>query len=102
MDKRKTSGGIKKLLARSEMTVILAVLVLGMIFSVFSSSFLTSYNLFNMSRTAAIYIFIAIGQGLVVIVGGMNLSLGYIGGLTVVAAGYCMQELGFSSVMEMV
>lgn len=97
MDKKQATG-VKKLFARSEVTVIIAVLVLGLIFTVFSDSFLTAYNLFNMSRTAAIYIFIAIGQGLVVIVGGMNLSLGYIGGLTVVAAGYCMQELGFGSI----
>ena len=96
--KEKQTNGLKKLFARSEVTVIIAVLILGVIFTAFSDSFFTAYNLFNMSRTAAIYIFIAIGQGLVVIVGGMNLSLGYIGGLTVVAAGYCMQELGFSSV----
>ena len=102
MDKRKTSGGIKKLLARSEMTVILAVLVLGMIFSVFSSSFLTSYNLFNMSRTAAIYIFIALGQAAVVIVGGMNLALGYMGGLTVVITGYTMEIMGFPAVVSVI
>lgn len=96
MDKKQTDG-IKKLFARSEVTVIAAVLILGIIFTIFSDSFLTAYNLFNMSRTAAIYIFIAIAQGLVIIVGGMNLSLGYIGGLTVVIAGYCMQELGVSS-----
>lgn len=93
----KQSSGIKRLFARGEVTVIIAVLILGAIFTAFSDSFLTSYNLFNMSRTAAIYIFIAIAQGLVVIVGGMNLALGYMGGLTVVVAGYCMQELHFSS-----
>lgn len=94
MSERKTAGGLKKIFARSEVTVIAAVLVLGVIFTIFSESFFTAYNLFNMGRTAAIYIFIAIGQGLVVIVGGMNLSLGYIGGMTVVAAGYSMEILG--------
>lgn len=98
MGDRKTAGlSIKKIFARSEITVIVAVLILGVIFTVFSDSFLTSYNLFNMGRTAAIYIFIAIGQGLVVIVGGMNLSLGYIGGMVVVAAGYSMEILGLPS-----
>ena len=89
---------LKKLFARSEVTVIAAVLALGIIFTAFSDSFFTAYNLFNMGRTAAIYIFIAIGQALVVIVGGMNLSLGYIGGMTVVAAGYSMQVLGLPPV----
>lgn len=90
-------NNIKKLFGRSEVTVIIAVLVLGIIFTAFSSSFLTAYNVFNLGRTAAIYIFIAIGQAFAIIVGGMNLSLGYIGGMTVVAAGYSMQNLGLSS-----
>lgn len=99
MGDKKTAGfNIKKIFARSEITVIVAVLILGVIFTIFSDSFLTSYNLFNMGRTAAIYIFIAIAQGLVVIVGGMNLSLGYIGGMVVVAAGYSMEILGLPSV----
>ena len=99
MDKEKIEGNdfLKKIFKRSEVTVIIAVLILGMIFSLFSNSFLTVYNLFNMSRTAAIYIFIAIGQALVVIVGGMNLSLGLIGGMTVVAAGYSLEKLHVSS-----
>lgn len=98
MGDKKTAGfNIKKIFARSEITVIVAVLILGVIFTIFSDSFLTSYNLFNMGRTAAIYIFIAIAQGLVVIVGGMNLSLGYIGGMVVVAAGYSMEILGLPS-----
>ncbi len=84
---------MKKLFARSEVTVILAVLLLGLIFAVCSDSFLTSYNFFNMGRNAAVYMFIALGQAMVVIVGGMNLSLGYIGGLTVVAVGYALQEM---------
>lgn len=99
MNEKKTAGGLKKIFARSEVTVITAVLVLGVIFTMFSDSFFTAYNLFNMGRTAAIYIFIAIGQALVVIVGGMNLSLGYIGGMTVVAAGYSMEILGLPSVV---
>lgn len=98
MGEKKTAGfHMKKIFARSEITVIVAVLILGVIFTIFSDSFLTSYNLFNMGRTAAIYIFIAIAQGLVVIVGGMNLSLGYIGGMVVVAAGYSMEILGLPS-----
>lgn len=90
-------SGLKKIFGRSEVTVILAVLVLGCIFTVFSSSFLTAYNVFNLGRTAAIYVFIAIGQAFAIIVGGMNLSLGYIGGMTVVAAGFSMQNLGLPS-----
>lgn len=96
--KENNSVKIKKIFARSEVTVILAVLILGAIFAVCSDSFLTKYNLFNLGRTAAIYMFIAIAQGMVVIVGGMNLSLGQIGGLTVVTAGFMMQEMKMSPI----
>lgn len=95
----KENGKLKKLFARSEVTVIVAVLVLGLIFSVCSDSFLTSYNFFNLGRNAAVYMFIALGQAMVVIVGGMNLSLGYIGGLTVVMAGLAMQEWQVPSIV---
>lgn len=88
----------KEILGRTDITVMLATAVLFLIFSIFSEGFLTGYNLFNMSRTVALYIFIALGQAMVLIVGGMNLSLGQIGGLTVVVAGYCMQELHMNPV----
>lgn len=93
----KNNSKLKALFSRSEVTVVIAVLFLGIIFTAFSDSFLTGYNLFNMGRQAAIYIFIAIGQALVVIVGGMNLSLGFIGGMVVVTAGYSMEVLGLPS-----
>jgi ribose transport system permease protein len=91
-------GLIKTIFARPEMTVIAADLILVLIFTVFSDSFLTPYNIFNISRTAALYMFIALGQAMVVLVGGMNLSLGQIGGMTVVISGFCMHELGWGSV----
>ena len=85
---------VKKLLARPETSVIIAVVFLGIIFSVFSDSFMSVYNIFNISRTAALYICIALGQVMALIVGGMNLSLGQIGGLTVVVSGYLMDVHG--------
>lgn len=89
---------IKTAFSRSEMTVIAADIILILVFTMFSDSFLTSYNIFNISRTAALYMFIALGQAMAVIVGGMNLSLGQIGGMTVVISGYFMHELGVNSV----
>ena len=37
-------------------------MVLFVIFALGSESFLTPYNLFNMGRTAALYVFVAVGQ----------------------------------------
>ncbi|ABU58201.1 MULTISPECIES: ABC transporter permease [Roseiflexus] len=81
---------------RSDASVVLAVLFLFALFSLSNPSFLTSFNLFNISRTAALFVFIALGQAIVIVAGGMNLSLGAIGGLTVVVAGWCMDTMGWS------
>lgn len=88
---------IKEILKRSDVSVVIATLVLGAIFSLTNDSFLSGYNLFNISRTSSLYMFIALSQAMVLIVGGMNLSLGAIGGLSVVTAGICMQNLGLPS-----
>jgi ribose transport system permease protein len=100
----RTNGGsagrlIASLLRRSDFSVVLATLVLFVVFAVGSESFLTQYNLFNMGRTAALYVFVAIGQAIVIVIGGMNLSLGAIGGLSVVMAGMAMQDAGLDPVV---
>ena len=88
------AGSVRRFLAgllrRSDFSVVLATLVLFVIFALGSESFLTPFNLFNMGRTAALYVFVAIGQAIVIVIGGMNLSLGAIGGLSVVMAGTAM------------
>lgn len=81
---------------RSDTSVVLAVVFLFALFSLSNPSFLTPFNLFNISRTAALFVFIALGQAIVIVAGGMNLSLGAIGGLTVVVAGWCMDTMGWS------
>jgi len=88
---------LKRVASRPEVSVFLAVLVLGLVFMLASSNFLSAYNIYNLSRTAALYMFISLAQATVILVGGMNLSLGYIGGMTVVAVGYMMQNWGSSS-----
>lgn len=85
---------VSQLLRRNDVSVVLATVLLFIIFSVTTESFLSSYNMFNVFRTTALYLFVALGQAIVLVVGGMNLSLGAIGGLSVVAAGYAMHTLG--------
>ncbi|MGB9751351.1 ABC transporter permease [Roseiflexus castenholzii] len=89
-------GSVFSAFRQSDASVVLAVLFLFVLFSLSNPSFLTSFNLFNISRTAALFVFIALGQAIVIVAGGMNLSLGAIGGLTVVVAGWCMDTMGWS------
>ncbi len=93
---KKSRRGVAWALLRTDTSVIIATLILFVVFAASSKSFLTSYNLFNVARTSALNLFISLGQVLVIIVGGMNLSLGNIGGLSAIIAGYCMQILGWS------
>jgi ribose transport system permease protein len=93
------SSTLGSFLRRSDTSVVLATLILFLIFTFSSSSFLTPFNLFNVSRTAALYVFVAIGQAIVIVIGGMNLSLGAIGGLSVVIAGWAMDTMGFPPVV---
>ncbi|MFO7631172.1 MAG: ABC transporter permease [Caldilinea sp.] len=89
-------NALLSVLRRSDISVVLATVILFVLFSFSNSSFLTPFNLFNVSRTAALYVFVALGQAMVIVTGGMNLSLGAIGGLTVVVAGWCMDTMGWS------
>ncbi len=93
-----TSAGstLGALLRRSDTSVLLATLLLFILFAFSNSSFLTPFNLFNVARTASLYVFVALGQAIVIVIGGMNLSLGAIGGLTVVIAGWTMDTMGWS------
>lgn len=84
------------------MPVLVATILLCLFFSLFSSSFLSSYNIYNVTRTAALYMFVALSQTMVMIVGGMNVSLGYSGALCAVACGYCMQNLHMGSVATVI
>ncbi len=100
-ERRTASTVLASLLRRSDFSVVLATIVLFVIFSIGSPSFLTEYNLFNMGRTAALYVFVAIGQAIVIVIGGMNLSLGAIGGLSVVMAGMAMQDFGLDPLIAL-
>ena len=92
---------LKAVKGRSETPVLIATLVMAVIFSIFSSSFLSSYNIYNLSRTAALYMFVALSQSMVMLVGGMNVSLGYIGALSCVACGVAMQNWGWGTAAAM-
>jgi ribose transport system permease protein len=87
-------GLIRNLLKKRESGIVLASVLLFVTFSVITDSFLTAYNLFNISRTLAFYVFIALGQAVVLVVGGMNLSIGSIGGLSTITVGMLLQNAG--------
>jgi ribose transport system permease protein len=84
---------LKRFFLQPYSSAVVAIVLLFLIFSVSTDSFLSQYNMFNLSRTAAIYGFIAAAQLMVVVIGGMNLSVGAVGSLCTVLMGELMQNV---------
>jgi ribose transport system permease protein len=79
---------LKNVFASGNFGLFIAALVLFAVLSIFSDSFLTSYNMYTIGRTLSLYAFIGLSQAIVLVIGDMNLSIGAIGGLATITAGY--------------
>jgi len=93
---------LRSFLRRTDASAIIATVVLFVVFSSATENFFTSFNQFNVWRAASQNVFIALGQAMVVLIGGMNLSLGAIGGLTVVIVGHSIEILALPPWMGVV
>ena len=94
MNSVQKNGSVLALAKRADFSIAIATTVLFVFFSFITKSFFSSYNLFNVFRTSALYIFIALTQAIVVVIGGMNLSVGAIGAFVGMVTGLCLQNLG--------
>lgn len=81
---------LKDIFSNSNFGLSVAALVLFAVLSIFTDSFLTAYNMYTIGRTLSLYAFIGLSQALVMVVGDMNLSVGAVGGLATITAGYLM------------
>lgn len=85
---------LKMFFLQSWSSAVLATVLLIVVFSITTDAFLTQFNLFNLSRTATLFVFIAGAQLMVVTIGGMNLAVGAVGALTSVVLGILLQDVG--------
>src|SRR3954463_6382738 len=83
-----------------ELRAFIALIALIIVFSLLSDSYLTWDNLVTMTRHVAINAILAIGMLLVILTGGIDLSVGSIVGLAGVVAGVLLGglDLGFLGV----
>ena len=88
MQRSSSNSLIHRVLHRPEIPVLSATLVLCAIFASTSQNFFSAYNIYNILRTAAIYVFIALAQTSVMMIGGTSLCIGYVGAMAVVTAGH--------------
>ena len=85
---------LRRLMRHNDAGIALSAGLLFVGCALSSESFLSAYNLFNISRIVAFSVLVALAQALVLVAGGMNLSVGAIGGLATITTGYCIQVLG--------
>jgi rhamnose transport system permease protein len=81
------AGRLQRILVRQE-TVLFAILVVGVLFlSLLSDAFLTPANLLNQGRLVTEVALIALPMTLIIITGGIDLSVGSIMGLVAIMLG---------------
>jgi ribose transport system permease protein len=92
-DRRSPFGA---LLAESANLVGLAVIILAfwVVFTSMAPGFVSSFNLFALSRSLAVDIVVGFSTMVVLATGGMNLAIGSIGVCALMFAGYLMQYAG--------
>jgi len=83
----------KSLVRSKDAGIALSAFALFVYFSLTSENFLTRYNLFNISRMVGFFALVALSQAVALVVGGMNLSVGAIGGLATITVGYLISEV---------
>jgi ribose transport system permease protein len=71
-----------------------AVAVVAVFLSVLEPNFLVEFNLYTITYNVSLAVIIAFAQMVVVATGGMNLSIGGIGGLSAIIAAGLMQSYG--------
>jgi ribose transport system permease protein len=87
------SGAVSQLAAASALIVIFVVL------SIVAPSFLTADNLFNLGSQTSVNAVMAVGVTLVIITGGIDLSVGSVSALSGVLGVMLMADYGFNPLM---
>ncbi len=91
-----------RLLLTNEFGLIALILVFAVLFTLLNPGFVSKFSLFAMGRTAAVNIMIGFSMMVVIITGGLNLSVGSIGVCAAMAAGWLMQSLGLPWYLSLV
>ena len=93
---------LRSILQKKETAIMGAAIVLFIVFSLTSKSFLTPYNVFNLSRNLSFNVVIALSQATALVVGGLNLSVGAIGGLATITAGHILMNTGLPGAVAVI
>lgn len=73
-----------------ELSLLIGLITLGLLISLATPYFFVPLNLFNVLRQVSVVAILAIGETLVLITGGIDLSIGSIVSMSGVVAAYCL------------
>jgi len=84
----------RRLLLTNEFGLILLIVAFTAIFAILAPAFLSRFSLFAMGRTMAIDIVIGLSMMVVIVTGGLNLSVGATAVCAVMFAGWLIEAMG--------
>lgn len=71
--------------------LLLVVVFSWVVFAVFAEGFVSDFNIYSVGRAAAVSVVIGLSQMVVIAIGGMNISVGAIGGVVAMFTGWLLQ-----------
>ena len=99
MNEVKASKSVwKRITERTEFSIFIGLVALCVLMSILSPYFLKVSNLFNILNQISRYGIISVGMALVIIAGGIDLSVGYVAGLTACLCAYFCSTMGMPAV----
>ncbi|MCC8166432.1 MAG: ABC transporter permease [Planctomycetes bacterium] len=84
MNDSHSTSPLRRLFAFRESGILLGLIVLCLLLALFTTTFLTRYNLATVARQASFVGIVAFGQTLVLLTGGIDLSVGSMAGLSAI------------------
>ena len=91
---QRNPGGFRRLVTQIELRMLLLTLVVMLAISAISPHFRTLNNLLNLMDQSVVVGMVALGQTVVILIGGIDLSVGSLAGVTGVILGLCFPSLG--------
>jgi ribose transport system permease protein len=96
------SSGWVRLLLTNEFGLVALIAIFAAIFTLGTPGFGSPFNLFTLGRTMAIDIMIGFSMMVVIVTGGLDLSVGAIGVCSAMAFGWLIERLGLPLPLAMV
>ncbi len=87
-------SGWRRFLLTNEFGLIVLIVVFATVFTLFAPGFTSRFSLYALGRTMGIDIVIGFSMMVVIVTGGLNLSVGAIGVCSVMFGGWLIQSLG--------